>query len=184
MNRWIARVGIAVAVFLAPWSVLLTYTLPGTAMAQHWSLAWVGLDTFEALFAGLAAICILRRDRRAPLCATVFGALLLTDAWFDVCTSGFGLVAVAEAFFVEIPLSVGAFTYAHLDNKRFESLVSQHVFRDEAHHRSEGRTRAGASAALAHPGIAAERGADDRDGGQRNCRRESRELLVSSAHAR
>jgi hypothetical protein len=184
MNRWVGRLGIAVAAFLVPWCVLLAYTLPSTAGVKHWSLAWVGLDAAEALFAGLTALRVLRRDRRASLTATVFGALLLTDAWFDVCTSGFDRIAVAEAFFVELPLAVGAFAFAYLDNKRFERLLSQHVFRGTPDHRPEGRTRTRPSVALAHSGVVAERGPDDGHRGERHRRREPRELLVSSAHVR
>jgi hypothetical protein len=43
------------------------------------------------------------------------GALLLADAWFDVCTSAPGLdhaVAAAEAIFVELPLAAAAFWLA------------------------------------------------------------------------
>jgi hypothetical protein len=39
------------------------------------------------------------------------GALLLTDAWFDVCTSAAGLdhaLALAEAAFLELPLAAAA----------------------------------------------------------------------------
>lgn len=145
MSRWIARAGFAIAAFMVPWCLLLAYTLPSTTRVRHWSLAWVGLDALEGIFAGLTALCVLRRDRRAALSATVFGALLSIDAWFDVCTSGFDRIAVLEAMFVEIPLAVGAFTFAYLDNKRFERLLSQHVFRGTADHRPK------AVRGLAHP---------------------------------
>ena len=50
-------------------------------------------------------------DGRAALSVAVGGTLLLTDAWFDVCTSAPGLdhaLAMAEAAFVEVPLAVAA----------------------------------------------------------------------------
>jgi hypothetical protein len=184
MNRWVARAGFAIAVFMVPWCLLLAYTLPSTETAAHWSLAWVGLDALEGIFAGLTALCVLRRDRRAAMSATVFGALLSIDAWFDLCTSGFDRIAVLEAVFVEIPLAVGAFAFAYLDNKRFERLLSQHVFRGTADHRPQSRAGARPSVALAHSGAAADRGSDDRYRGERYCRREPRELLLSSTHPR
>ena len=44
-------VALAVGGFLLPWCVLLSMVLPATAQAQHWSLAWTGLDAAEALAA-------------------------------------------------------------------------------------------------------------------------------------
>ncbi len=52
---------------------------------------------------------LLRRgDPRAALTATAGAALLLADAWFDVCTAAPGpgrLVALAEAGLAEVPLA-------------------------------------------------------------------------------
>ena len=74
-----------------PWCVVLSATLPRTAQAQHWSLAWTGLDGAEAIAALATAALLARDDSRACLTAAAGGALLLTDAWFDVCTSAPGL---------------------------------------------------------------------------------------------
>jgi hypothetical protein len=101
-------VALAVGGFLLPWCVLLGVTLPATARAQHWSLAWAGLDAAEA-FAALATAVLLRRgSSRAGLTAAAGAALLLTDAWFDICTSAPGLdrmLAAGEAIFAELPLA-------------------------------------------------------------------------------
>ena len=55
---------------------------------------------------------LLTRDSpRAGLPATAGAALLLADAWFDVCTSPPGLdrlLAVGEAVLVELPLVAAA----------------------------------------------------------------------------
>ncbi len=94
-----------------PWCVVLSATLPRTAQAQHWSLAWTGLDGAEAMAALATAALLARGDSRACLTAAAGGALLLTDAWFDVCTSAPGLdhrLAVAEAVLVELPLAGAA----------------------------------------------------------------------------
>jgi len=108
-------VALGVGGFLLPWCVVLGVTLPATAPAQHWPAAWVGLDAGEALAALATAVLLAREDARAALTAAAGGALLLTDAWFDVCTSGPGLdhaVALAEAGFVELPLAGAAFWLA------------------------------------------------------------------------
>jgi hypothetical protein len=85
--------------------------LPATAQAQHWSLAWTGLDAAEALAALATAVLLAHGDRRAALTAAAGAVLLLTDAWFDVCTSAPGLdhaLAVAEAACAEVPLAGAA----------------------------------------------------------------------------
>jgi len=108
-------VALGVGGFLLPWCVVLGMTLPATAQAQHWPAAWVGLDAGEAIAALATAVLLARADARAALTAAAGGALLLTDAWFDVCTSGPGLdhaVALAEAAFVELPLAGAAFWLA------------------------------------------------------------------------
>jgi hypothetical protein len=87
------------------------YSGPGTAQAQHWSLAWTGLDAAEALAALATAVLLARGDGRAALTAAAGAALLLTDAWFDVCTAAPGLdhaLALAEAAFAELPLAAAA----------------------------------------------------------------------------
>ncbi len=97
--------------FLLPWCVLLSMVLPATAQAQHWALAWTGLDAAEALAALATAVLLAQGDRRAALTAAAGAALLLTDAWFDVCTSAPGLdhvLAVAEAACIEVPLAGAA----------------------------------------------------------------------------
>lgn len=115
-------VSASVAAFLVPWCVVLARTLPRTTTVGYWSLAWVGLDGGEALAAGATAFLIHRRDPRASLTAVAGAALLVCDAWFDVCTSASGgqrAAAVAEACFLELPLALGAVVFAsrHLSHR-------------------------------------------------------------------
>jgi hypothetical protein len=108
-------VALSVGCFLLPWCVLLSATLPVTTEVQNWSLAWTGLDGGEAVAALATAVLLTREDRRAALTAMAGGALLIADAWFDVCTSAPGadhVLAVAEAVFVELPLAGAAFWLA------------------------------------------------------------------------
>jgi hypothetical protein len=105
------RAALAVGGFLMPWCVVLSVTLPRTAQAQNWSLAWTGLDAAEAVAALATAALLARDDSRAGLTAAAGGALLMVDAWFDVCTSAPGLehtLAVTEAALVELPLACAA----------------------------------------------------------------------------
>jgi hypothetical protein len=108
-------VALAVGGFLLPWSAVLAVTLPATAQAQHWALAWAGLDVAEAAAALVTAVLLSRGDRRASLPAAAAGTLLLIDAWFDVCTSAPGAgqaMALAEAGCAELPLAVAAWWVA------------------------------------------------------------------------
>lgn len=95
-SRWVP-IGLgAVAASLMPWLVVLYTTLPGTADAQHWSLAWTGW-------------LVHRRDTYAGLTAAATGALALIDPWFNVMTAlpGSELAeAVLLAVCSELPLAV------------------------------------------------------------------------------
>ena len=102
---------LVVGAFLLPWCAVLSATLPASAYVPNWSLAWVGLDLAEAAAALLTALLLTRGSPRAGLSATAGAALLLADAWFDVCTSPPGLdrlLAVGEAVLVELPLAAAA----------------------------------------------------------------------------
>jgi hypothetical protein len=108
-------VAFAAGGFLLPWSALLAVTLPATAQAQNWALAWTGLDVAEAAAALVAAVLLTRGDRRASLAAGGAGTPLLTAAWFDVCTSAPGAgqaMALAEAGCAELPLALAAWWVA------------------------------------------------------------------------
>src|ERR1700691_2975258 len=72
---------LAVGGFLVPWCVVLAATLPRTAQAQNWSLAWTGLDAAEAVAALATAALLARGDSRACLTAAAGGTLLMVDAW-------------------------------------------------------------------------------------------------------
>jgi hypothetical protein len=108
-------VALATAGFLVPWSAVVAATLPGDTRVRHWSIAWAGLDAGEAIAALATAQLLAHGDRRAAVPAAAGGALLLADAWLDVCTSAPGrdrAIAVAEATVVELPLAAAAFWLA------------------------------------------------------------------------
>ncbi|MEY9965290.1 hypothetical protein ABIA33_003332 [Streptacidiphilus sp. MAP12-16] len=103
-----SRLLLGLGLALLPWMVVLATSLPTSATASHWSLAWVGLDALEA--AGLISTGILlhRDDPRHSLTAVATAALLLTDAWFDITTAAPGgdlTTAVATALIVELPVA-------------------------------------------------------------------------------
>jgi hypothetical protein len=94
---------------MVPWLFVLAVTLPGTTRVPHWSLAWVGLDALEAIGLASTGWLLRRNDPRRCLTAMATSALLITDAWFDITTSGSGgalAEAIAMAVFAEIPMAV------------------------------------------------------------------------------
>jgi hypothetical protein len=100
-------VGISAAV-LVPWTVVLSLTRPDVAPAQHWSLAWTGLDIVIAAGLAVTAWCAYRRDPRTVLPATATAAVMVVDSWFDICTSTAGTdlsLAIAEALLCELPVA-------------------------------------------------------------------------------
>jgi hypothetical protein len=124
---WIRRRALpvltVVALFLLPWTVWLTVTLPAKHVSEHWDAAWVGFDTAEILALGATVIGIYRRAVWVEVTASVAGTLLLADAWFDVLLSGGDeklWVAVVEAVFAELPLAGLCFLIA-FDLSRFLS---------------------------------------------------------------
>jgi hypothetical protein len=100
---------IGAGVALVPWLFVLAATLPATTTATHWRIAWVGLDTLEALSFVMTGVLVIRRDPRRCLTAMVTATLLIADAWFDVSTAAPGaeqVTAVAMAVLLESPLAV------------------------------------------------------------------------------
>ena len=110
-----ALVAAGVAAVLLPWCLILAATLPSTYQANHWKLAWIGLDCGTALAAALTAYLLHKQDIRAALTAVAAGTLLLADAWFDVSTSAPGAdhtLSLTEAVLLEVPLAICAFAVA------------------------------------------------------------------------
>ena len=106
---WVTAVLTLAAVFLVPWTLYLTFTLPSKQVADNYDIAWVGFDV--ALLAGFAAAswaALKGSQWLVPLAATT-GTMLVCDAWFDVVTARGGTArweAVLSAAFAELPLAM------------------------------------------------------------------------------
>jgi hypothetical protein len=106
--RWVTLLLGLVAVFLVPWTLYLTFTLPSRHVTHHYDLAWVGFDVALACAFAATTLAALRRSHWLVPLAAVTGTMLVSDAWFDVVTSQNGgerWEAVAEAVFAELPLA-------------------------------------------------------------------------------
>ncbi|MGH3379158.1 MAG: hypothetical protein ACRDP6_30955 [Actinoallomurus sp.] len=107
-SPWLARALIAGGLAMVPWLFALAVRLPSSTRAQHWSTAWVGLDTLEAFGLITTGVLVRLRDERRCLAAAATATLLLVDAWFDVTTSASGgdrLMALLLAVVLEVPIA-------------------------------------------------------------------------------
>jgi hypothetical protein len=116
-----------VALFLVPWTLWLTFTLPSRHLTEHYDLAWVGFDVALAVaFAATAWAAYHRLSWLLPL-AAVTGTMLVCDAWFDVVTSQGGseiVEAALEAVFGELPLAALC-AYIVFDVEQFLATVDR-----------------------------------------------------------
>ena len=109
-RRRLGLVFAAVGLVMIPWACHLGVSLPATAVDAHWALAWVGLDSCEAVALFGTGLLLLRGDNRCALTATATAALLLIDAWFDITSAAPGselTAAIVMAACTEIPIAVG-----------------------------------------------------------------------------
>jgi hypothetical protein len=98
---------VTVATVEIVWTIFLGLRLPRRYVADHWDLAWVGIDLAEIAMMFLTAWAAWRRRALFILFAAVSATLFLIDAWFDITTARrgdvwqSGLVAVGW----EVPLA-------------------------------------------------------------------------------
>ena len=107
VSRWVTALFTVVALFLLPWTLYLTFTLPSRHITHHYDVAWVGFDiALAAAFGATSWAAVRRSDWLVPLAAAA-GTMLLCDAWFDVVTSAPSELpeAIAEAVVAELPLA-------------------------------------------------------------------------------
>lgn len=86
------------------WVAYLSLRLPRHYEANHWDLAWIGLDSAQVVFLLLTAWAAWRRRAILIWYANICGMLLLVDAWFDVTTARYRDLGQSLAFLtVELP---------------------------------------------------------------------------------
>ncbi len=113
-HRLFSLLLLAAAIVEMAWTAYLGWRLPRHYVANHWRLAWVGLDVAEIVMLVTTAWAAWRRHARLILFATITGTLLVVDAWFDVTTARHGdvLQSALLAVFVEIPAAMAMFVVA------------------------------------------------------------------------
>ncbi len=107
------------------WTVYLGWRLPRHYTANHWDLAWVGLDSAQVVMLLLAAWAAWRRRAVLILFSCAAGTLLLVDAWFDVTTARYD--EISQSFLVlavEVPSALLLFWIAHHVVRRLGSAIT------------------------------------------------------------
>jgi hypothetical protein len=110
------------AVALALWTVGLAINLPTRHVVRHWDLAWVGFDVLIGFTMLLTATFAVKKSRYIILSSSGLGALLVTDAWFDILMSRPGVEshkAIFYAVVIELPIAIFSFFIAHYALKTF-----------------------------------------------------------------
>jgi hypothetical protein len=108
VRRWLPPFLAIVAVGLVPWAIWLMTVLPSHEEAEHWDLAWGGLDLMLAAALLATALAAWRHTPYLQATAAVAATLLVVDTWFDLLTSsGKHLVyAIVLASVAELPLAL------------------------------------------------------------------------------
>jgi hypothetical protein len=89
------------------WTIYLAVLLPHHYVANHWDVAWVGLDVAQAALLLLSAWAALRRRAILIQFVNACATLLLVDAWFDVTTSRYSdLRQSLLALTIELPSAI------------------------------------------------------------------------------
>ena len=103
--RTLLRALVVGAILETAWTIYIGVILPRRYSADHWDLAWVGLDVAQVSMLFACAWAAWRQRAVLALFATAFATLLLVDAWFDVTTARRGNItqSILLAAIVEVP---------------------------------------------------------------------------------
>lgn len=93
------------------WTGYLGWKLPPRYRANHWDVAWVGLDAMQILAYLACAWAAWRGRAMLILLSAMAGTLSLVDAWFDVTTARRGDFGQSFllAVFLEVPVALFMF---------------------------------------------------------------------------
>ena len=116
LRGWVVVVFGAIGVFLVPWAVWLSASLPPRHLTHRWDIAWSGFDLGLAICFIGTAVAAWRRSPWVGALAAATGTLLLTDAWFDIVLESRSdevRTAIFEAVFAELPAAAVCFWIAY-----------------------------------------------------------------------
>jgi hypothetical protein len=116
---------ITAALLETAWIVYIAIRLPRHYIANHWDLAWVGLDVAQVLMLLLAAWAAWRRRALLIIFSTSAATLLMLDAWFDVTTARGGDFdeSLVLALVFEVPFAIGLLWVTRRTVQQLERLM-------------------------------------------------------------
>lgn len=105
IGRTFLRLLVIGAIAETIWTIYIAIILPRQYSANHWNLAWVGLDILQVSMLIGAAWAAWQRRTVLVLFATACATLLVMDGWFDVTTARRGDISqsLTLALLVEFP---------------------------------------------------------------------------------
>src|SRR5665648_1140182 len=126
-RRLVLAVGGVGALFLLPWLVFLSATLPATSSGGSWRAVWVGFDIALVAAFVTTVLTVWLRRQVAIIALVITSTLLTCDVWFDVClswgtTEPWGSVAAAA---VDLPVAILLATSAALLTRRSFTVIAQ-----------------------------------------------------------
>jgi hypothetical protein len=130
LPRWLAWAFAVIAIFLVPWTLWLTFSLPTRHVTHHYDVAWVGFDIGLAAAFAATAFAALRASAWLQVLATLTGTMLVCDAWFDTVTATSRdeqIVAILEAAIAELPLAALC-AWIVFDTTRFHEAIERFYF--------------------------------------------------------
>jgi hypothetical protein len=117
------------AVLEVMWTIYIGLDLPPHYVANHWNLAWVGLDVAQITMLLASAWAAWKRRAILSLFATSAATLLVIDAWFDVTTARRGdiLQSILFAALLELPWAFVLFwltrrTIRQISHERYDDI--------------------------------------------------------------
>jgi hypothetical protein len=126
-RRLILAVGGAGALFLLPWVVFLSDTLPAHSLGGAWRTVSVGFDVGLVASFVATVLSVWLRRQVAVIAMVITATLLTCDVWFDVCLSWgtaehWGSMAAAV---VELPVAILLAHSAALSMRRSFTVIAQ-----------------------------------------------------------
>jgi hypothetical protein len=124
LPAWVPWTYLVAGMALVVVIVRLAVITPSEHDARHLRLVWTGLDVFEFVALCMTAVHLQRRSPSLAVTATITGALLLSDAWFNIAGSTGAAQSSAVAMgCVEIPLAAVSFAVASKEAGRWAGHV-------------------------------------------------------------
>ncbi len=131
--RWVTPMFAVLALVLVGYVFVLGLTLPPSATARHWDLAWEGFDVGLLTSLAASAYFAWKKNPYVTAATSVTATFLAIDAWFDTVTSKGGgdqIQALSLALGVELPLAfVCVYLARHAEhvNARTIEKLAEHI---------------------------------------------------------